>query len=128
MTDPRELVPAFTGHVEPEAGGGRASEDLGAFAVEHGVADGVRARLAGVAADVVERLVAAGRTAEPIMVEADIDQGSIQVVFTRALGSREAVEAAWASLRPLATSCDAFSVRRGGHGSTVEVWVCFTLG
>lgn len=128
MTDPTDLVPAFSTEVEPtEAGAGRVGAELEAFAVEHGVSDRVRERVAAVTADVLKQLAAADATTAPLVVEADIDGGNIQVVFTRALRSREAVAQLRSRLTATATSCDGFSTQRAGDGSAVEVWACFTL-
>jgi hypothetical protein len=128
MTDPSELVPAFTTDVEPTDGGAPgAAAQLDAFAVEHRVGERTRERLAAVTADVLERLVAGRPGSEPILVEADIDQGSVQVVFTRDLGTREAVTEAQTRLADTASSCDGFAVQRAGDGATIEVWICFAL-
>ena len=128
MTEPRELVPAFSVDLEPtEAGANRGAHELTAFAAEHGVADRVRERLAGVTADAMNQLAALRRTSEPITVEADIDQGNVQVVFSRDLESREAVAAARSALSSVARLGDEFSIQRAGDGATIEVWICFSL-
>jgi hypothetical protein len=128
MTDPRDLVPAFSTEVEPtEAEAARVATDLDAFAVEHGVSDRVRERVAGVTTDVMRQLTGASARVEPIVVEADIDGGNVQIVFTRELASRAAVAELRSSLAATASSCDGFSTQHARDGSAVEVWVCFTL-
>jgi hypothetical protein len=113
MADPSELVPTFS--LETDAGVDAAGR-LDAFAVEHGVDDAVRARLADVTAAVLDRVP------EPALVEADIDQGSLQLAVSSDLGS----PAAEPDLAGLGDACDGFSVAR--RGPAIEIWICFRLG
>jgi hypothetical protein len=111
MADPSHFVPSFSS----EAAG--VLEPLDAFARDHGVSDGVRARLAAAAASVLER-------AQATLVEADIDQGNLQVVLTCELAS---LDDARTRLAGINHDCDGFSIERRAP-ATIEVWICFALG
>lgn len=121
-----QVVPSFSVLVETgEAGPGEGTERLDAFAAEHGVGAAVRDRLR-TAAHAVIAVLAGPDAASQIVVEADIDQGTLQAVFTCELASRAAVEGARARLEGAGGPCDGFSVQRSG-ATGIEAWACFRL-
>jgi hypothetical protein len=118
------VVPWFTADVEPSAAGASAAAiQLDGFAGRYGISPDLRGRLAGIMTRVVTAL---GDARALVTLEADIDQGSLQVVLTQQLGSRDSVNAALARLATLTHDGEGFDARR--DGGAVEVWICLRLG
>jgi hypothetical protein len=114
------VVPWFTADIEPTpAGASAAATQLDGFAHRYGVGPDVRRRLGAITIEVVTALADA-RT--PVTLEADIDQGSLQVVLTQ---ERDSVNGALARLATLARHGEGFDARR--DGGAVEVWICLPL-
>jgi hypothetical protein len=118
------VVPWFTADIEPSlAGASAAASQLDSFAGRYGVSPDVRRRLAALTIRVVTAL---GDARPLVTLEADIDQGSLQVVLTQERDSRASVKAALARLATLAHDGEGFDARR--DGGAVEVWICLPLG
>jgi hypothetical protein len=118
----RVTIPWLTADVEPTSQGAQdAAVQLDAFAARHQVSADVRRGIAAIATDVVEVL---GDSSAPMTLEADIDQGNVQVVFTQERESPAAADAAVARLRTVGQG-ERFDARRSGLA--VEAWICFPL-
>jgi hypothetical protein len=118
------VVPWFTADIEPTlAGASGAAIQLDSFAGRYGVNPDVRHRLAALTIKVVTAL---GDARPPVTLEADIDQGNLQVVLTQQRESGGSVKSALARLASLGHDDDGFDARR--DGGAVEVWICLPLG
>jgi hypothetical protein len=117
------VVPWFTTDVEPTlAGASAAAIQLDGFAGRYGVSPEVRRRLSAITIKVVTAL---GDERPQVTLEADIDQGNVQVVLTQARDSGVSVKAALARLATLEHDGAGFDARR--DGGAVEVWLCLPL-
>jgi hypothetical protein len=118
------VVPWFTADIDPTLGGASAAAiQLDSFAGGYGVSPDVRRRLAAITIRVVTAL---GDARPRVTLEADIDQGSLQVVLTQERDSGVSAKAALARLATLAHDGEGFAARR--DGGSVEVWICLRLG
>jgi hypothetical protein len=122
----RSTVPWFTADVEPTPEGGReAAGRLDGFAARHHVGARARCGIAAIAIDVVDALSSEQATGSPVTVEADIDQGNVQVVITQEHGSSTSLDAAVGRLRTIGEQSERFDVRRAG--AAVEAWICLPV-
>jgi hypothetical protein len=122
----RIAVPWFTADVEPTAAGARdAAAQLDGFGARHGVDAHVRRGLVAMAVEVIEAIGTDGAAGGPVTIEADIDQGDVQVVITQVGQSRAAVDAAVRRLRAIGDQSERFDVRRAG--AAAEAWICLPL-
>jgi hypothetical protein len=118
------VVPWFAADIDPTpAGASAAASQLDGFAGRYGVGPDVRRRLTAITIKVVTAL---GDASTPVTLEADIDQGNLQVVLTQQRDSRAAVQAALARLPTLTHDGEGFDARR--DGGAVEAWICLPLG
>lgn len=119
----RIAVPWFTAEVEPTVAGARdAAAQLDGFAARHHVGAEVRRGLAARVVAVVETLGGGGGG---VTLEADIDQGDVQVVITQARHSPAAADAVVRHLRAIGDQSGRFDVRRAG--AAAEAWICVPL-
>jgi hypothetical protein len=120
------VLPATTLEVEPTSAGLRLlTEQLTAFAHEHGLPEEVASRLATVASDVAEVVAASldGR------LQADVDIGVADTQLVVIARDHRLAEV-YGSLRPrldrLGSRCDGFAAELSS-GSELQVWARFRL-
>jgi hypothetical protein len=124
------VLPAITLDVEPtDAGLQGFSEQLAAFAHNHGLPETVASRFVAVASDVTD-IVAGTLDAPPVgrlQADADIGLDDVQLVL---IARDHRLLDVYASLRPrldrLASRCDAFAAQLTPNAE-LQVWACFRL-
>jgi hypothetical protein len=122
----RIAVPWFTAEVEPTPAGGReAAAQLDGFAARHRVGADVRTGLAARVVEVIEALGSEDAAGGRVTLEADIDQGDVQVVITQVRQSPAAIDAVVRRLRAIGDQSERFDVRRAG--AAAEAWICVPL-
>jgi hypothetical protein len=122
----RSAVPWFTAEVEPTAAGAReATAQLDGVAARHGVGADARQGLAAMVAEVIDALGSEDAADGPATLEADIDQGDVQVVITQVRRSPAAADALVRRLRASLDQSERFDVRRAG--TAAEAWICVPL-
>jgi hypothetical protein len=122
----RIAIPWFTAEVDPTPAGAReAGAQLDGFAARHGVEADARHGLAAMVVEVIEALDIEGAAGGRATLEADIDQGDVQVVITQVCQSPAAADAVVRRLRAIVDQSERFDVRRAG--AAAEAWICIPL-